>query len=102
MLGTSCIFVVVVQLTLATFCNSFMLLHHFSCGVGGGDVVRSERANAKMSCAHHMPLHTQEIGKKKAIRARFGEKISVGGGGACFFFREGRGHWHGGGGGSGG
>ena len=30
--GTSCILVVVVELTLAAFCNFFMLLHHFSCG----------------------------------------------------------------------
>ena len=29
MLGTSCIFVVAVELTLATFCNFFMVLHHF-------------------------------------------------------------------------
>ena len=32
MLGTSCIFVVAVELTLATFCNFFMILHHFYCG----------------------------------------------------------------------
>ena len=32
MLGTSCIFEVAVELMLATFCNIFMLLHHFCCG----------------------------------------------------------------------
>ena len=32
MLGTSCIFVVAVELTLATFWNFFMVLHHFYCG----------------------------------------------------------------------
>ena len=30
--GASCIFVVAVELTLATFCNFFMVLHHFHCG----------------------------------------------------------------------
>ena len=35
MLGTSCIFVVAVELTLATFCNFFMILHHFCCGAQG-------------------------------------------------------------------
>ena len=32
MLGTSCIFEVAVELMLATFCNFFMLVHHFCCG----------------------------------------------------------------------
>ena len=88
--------------TVAVVCGPFTQLQHGVGGVEwGGDVVQSERPNTKMPCAHHMPLHTQEIGKKKAIRVQFGEKISVGGGG-CFFFREGGPlawgvHWHGGG-----
>ena len=73
-------------------CGPFNRLQH---GVGGvewdGDVVRSERANTKMSCAHHMPLHTQEIGKKRQFVCDLVKKSPGGGGGHVSSFERGGG-----------
>ena len=44
--------------------------------------------NTKMSCPHHMPLHTQETKKKGGKKGQFVCDLvkTSRAGGACFFF----------------
>ena len=58
MLWTSCIFVVAVELTLATFCNFSMLLHLFFCGARHSFPMPFLLHTYKHTIAKHNKKHT--------------------------------------------